>query len=145
MYTGGWSEGRVYNGIVRKDERLDHTVSTFTRNWWHLRLSQLSAIVCVTFNAGVIVTESAIALAQLCTYLRCGMANAFGGKRVLLHPLFVRCLDCRCHTQAQDLPVRSHLLASRSLLEGSPRNRQENIGMASAVSSSNVQRWEEYM
>jgi hypothetical protein len=77
MYTGGWSEGRVYNGIVRKDERLDHTVSTFTRNWWHLRLSQLSAIVCVTFNAGVIVTESAIALAQLCgDYLRCGMANA---------------------------------------------------------------------
>jgi hypothetical protein len=118
MYTGGWSEGRVYNGIVRKDERLDHTISTFARNWWHLRLSQPSAIVGVRFNAGIIVTESAIVLAQLCSYLRYDMANTLGGKRVLLHPLFVRCLECRCHAQALDLPMRSHLFSQQIVTGG---------------------------
>jgi hypothetical protein len=66
--------GARVNEIVLKDERLDHTISTFARNWWHLRLWQLSAIVGVRFNAGITVTKTAIALAQLCSYLRCGIA-----------------------------------------------------------------------
>jgi hypothetical protein len=34
--------GARVDEIVRKDESLDRTISAFARNWWHLRLSQLS-------------------------------------------------------------------------------------------------------